>query len=347
MSDQTEKSTPHIYAFIGRDDFSVAQKVKTWVRAFQEKHGSHGISIFDCQATGDLLVSLKSVLQGSGLFQTQTLVVIKNPWSAKATENQSRLNEKIGSLPATHFLVITDTSMDGRTGLAKGLSELKKNDAVSIELYDIPAGATLRSWIRARAKHHGGTFEANAENYFASAYAQSRDSVQESEDPPFDLWCLDNEIRKLVSYVNGQPITTADIARAASLPSSAHIFHLTDVLLEKKYADALRIAQTLIGGDPARLRSQLLSLIAFLVSQFHSFVLLKSMAEDGIPEGDAAQHLGWNTKRIWVVSKKIQRFSSAALQKNLHGMLDLEQVLKTGAGDPVLHLTLLIRAITR
>ncbi|MDP2630521.1 MAG: DNA polymerase III subunit delta [Candidatus Uhrbacteria bacterium] len=347
MSDHTKKIVPRIYAFIGHDDFSVAQKVKTWIQAFQEKHGAHGISVFDCQGNGDLSSALKSTLQGSGLFQTQTLVVIKNPWGAKSSDIQSLLSERLESLPSTHFLVITDTSMDGRTGLAKTLTQLQKKDAASIEMYDVPAGNTLRSWIRARASHYGGTFEKNAEGFFANAYSQARDSVPESEESPFDLWCLDNEIQKLVSYANGQPVTTDTIVRIASLPSSAHIFHLTDMLLEKKYRNALHSALELVGDDPSRARAQLMALISYLLSQFHSFVLLKSMEEDGVTESEAAQHLGWNAKRVWVVTKKIRALSSASLQTSLGGMLDFERMLKTGAGDPLLHLNLLIRAITR
>lgn len=347
MSDTGKKLPPRIYAFIGHDDFSVALKVGSWVRAFREKHGAHGISVFDCEGTGDQSEALKSALQGSGLFQAQTLIVIKNPWSAKSSDIQSLLNEKLESLPLTHFLVITDISMDGRTALAKTLTELQKKEAASIETYVLPAGSALRTWIRTRANHYGRSFEKDAETFFANVYSRARDSAGESEETPFDLWHLDNEIQKLVSYAGRKPVTLDDITRIASLPSSAHIFHLTDSVLEKKYREALRTSHDLIGDDPSRARTQLLSLISFLISQFHSFVVLKSMEEDGVSENEAARHLGWNTKRVWVVSKKIRTISCAALQKNLDSMLGFEQLLKTGTSDPILHLNLLIRAITR
>ncbi len=345
MSD-IKKSVPHVYAFIGRDDFSIAEKMRTWMKVFEEKHGNQGVTIFDCALNGDLAGRLKTALQGSGLFQTQTLIVVKNLWSAKSSDAQVLLLDTIESLPATHFLVIIDTSMDGRTTLAKTLSQMQKKNAASVELYDVPVGPRLREWIVKRVQSLGGSFEENAGDFFLQAYAAARDSVGKSEPSPFDLWYLDNEIRKLVSYASARKIMSDDIASISSLPSSSHIFHLTDALLEKKRVSALRIVHDLVGEDASRARPQFLSLIAYLLSQFHSFVLLKSMEEDGLHEADSAGHLAWDSKRVWVVSKKIRSSTCDSLMHQLRALLDFERVLKTGAGDPLLHSTLLIHTLT-
>ncbi|MBI4599629.1 DNA polymerase III subunit delta [Candidatus Uhrbacteria bacterium] len=344
---KTTPPTSRIYAFIGRDDFSIAEKIKVWMRVFREKHGEQGISVFDCRDADDGAGRLTHVLRGPGLFQTQSLVVVKNPWSAKSTDVQTLLSGKIESLPTEQFLVISDSAMDGRTGLAKALIRMQKNGAASIELFDVPSGFALSKWIADRVRRHGGSFEKDAAAYILGAYSAAQDTAShESDSLPINLWQLDTEMRKLVSHAAGRPITKEDVSAVASLPSSAHIFHLTDALLEKKYLSSLRIAHQLVGDDPAKERHQLLSLVAFLASQFHSFVLLKSMEEDSMNERDSAARLGWNTKRVWVVSKKIHGLTCAALQAYLRAILDFEKTLKTGSGDPVLHLDLLVRSIT-
>lgn len=342
-----KQSAPHIYAFIGRDDFSVSGKVRTWMKLFEEKHGNQGIAVIDCAANDECIPRLKNSLQGSGLFQIKTLIVVKNLWSAKSSDAQLLLCEKIESLPPTHFLVMADTTMDGRTTLAKMLTQMQKKDLASVELFEVPAGARLCEWIIKRAQSIGGSFEENAGVSFAGAYTAARDSVPKDDAAPFDLWYLDNEIRKLVSYASPHSITRDDITRISSLPSASHIFHLTDALLEKKRVLSLRIVHDLLGDDASRSRPQFLSLIAYLLSQFHSFVLLKSMEEDGLHEQDIAEHLVWNAKRVWVVSKKINRHSCEELRAQLRTLLDYELLLKTGAGDPLLQGTLLIRSLTQ
>jgi DNA polymerase III delta subunit len=344
-----KKILPHVYAFIGNDGFSIAEKMNAWKKAFAKKHGAHGIHVLDCGDANTDANQLRTILQGSGLFQSHTLVIIKNPWSAKNSSVQTLLAQRIQSLLPTHFLMIADESMDGRTALARMISQMEENHTASVEHFSVPSGPRLHAWISSRVRSKNGSFEKNAAAYFTAAYASGGDtSVQESNfSPQIDLWSLDSEIRKLVSYAGSRPITSDDISAVASLPAFAHIFQLTDSLLEKKHTQSFRIAHCLIGNDASRARGELLSLVSFLISQFHSFVVMKNMEEDGRGEQEVADRLSWNRKRVWVVSKKIKSYSCASLLGSLHKLLDYERIIKTGGGDPALHLDLLIHSLAR
>ncbi len=338
---------PQIYAFIGEDSFSMLEKIETWVAAFSEKHGAFGIRIFNGSDGNECDEQLRASLNGSPLFQAKSLIILKNPWSSKRTEIQSLLLEKIESLPDTHFLVIADSGIDGRSALSKKLEQMSTIGSARIERFEIPKGPELRSWIRSRIKLLGGSFDTSGESLFIQSFILARETTQDTENASVDLWYLDHELRKLVSYSDGHPITVQYIRAISSLPHAAHIFQLTDSLLLKKREQAITLVHRLIDDDRSRAKQQLLPMIAFLITQFHSFVLFKSCQEDGMNDGALAKKLGWNAKRVWVVSKKISPLTCAGLTQSFSRILEYERVLKTGAGDPILGLDLLVNSLTQ
>lgn len=327
----------HVYAFIGDDSFSRAQKIATWTTAFRKKHGDQGIHVLDCSSSTTTAEEIKTTLRGSGLFQTTTLVIINNLWSAKRADLLDTVTAHIPTLPASHFLVLADSPLDGRSQHAKTLQRMVQEGILVREDFPLPKGPALTAWIRTRVTHLGGTFDPKDAARICALYV-APPSMDESGDESIDLWYLDAELRKLIAYTAGRPITIRDVGALGCVPSWAHLFQFSDALLERNYPDALRLAH--------RAKTPLLSMVAFLLSQFHSFIMVKNMEEEGLREQDIAQHLAWNPKRVWVVSKKIRTIPCATLCACMKKILAFEQRLKTGAGDPLLHLDLLIRFLT-
>ena len=323
------KKNPHIYLFHGTDSFSIAEKIAAWKARFREKYGSAGIAAFDCDECD--MVALKTALSGQTLFSSTSLVIAKNVFSKKAGEVQELLCALLPNVSESTFIVLSDEKRDAKSELSKLLTQLAKKGVCALEEFVVPQGPVLKKWMSDRVEHYGGSFDPRALAVFCSAL-ESR-GYGDDESSPVSLWQLDNEIRKLVSFAANRAITVDDVQSLACLPVSAHIFELSDALVARNEKSALMHAHRL---EP------LLRTLQFLMTQFRSFLILKSMEEDHQSEADMARVLGWNPKRVWVVNKKLAAHSTRSIKKAFTSLLDLERTMKTGAADPLLALDLFI-----
>lgn len=347
MPSNTKKSpAPHIYLFHGHDTFSLSEKIAAWKNRFAKKYSVEAISDFDCEemvsspisskmgldtistiSLSDPLVQLKNALSGKTLFSATSLVIVRNVFSKKAGVAREMLCQYLPTLSGETFCVLVDEKRDPKSELSKLLTQLSKGSTCSVEEFIIPAGPVLKNWIVARTKKTGGSFDPRALAFFTGAL----------EHEPPSLWHCDNEIKKLVSYSTGNPITVDDIRTLSCLPTSAHVFNLSDALLGGNITAALKEAHCL---------TPLLRALAFLMTQFRSFLVLKNMEEDGQPEEVIAETLSWNPRRVWVVRKKLEHHTTQSLKAAYTGLLDLERIIKTGSADPVLSLDLFVKKTT-
>jgi len=350
MPAQTDKKNSHIYFFVGTDSFSREEKVRYWKNKFEEKYGKGGISVIDCDSSRsdeELCQAFKNSLSGSTLFSTQTLVIIKNIFVRKLPLTHQYFIDHSGSLPDTHFLVFSDEKHDGRLSLGKKILEMIKNRSAIREEFQQPVGTQLKKWIIDRAQSHGGSFDTTALPFFLNHFTQTQtaDPADENDNPHANLWIIDNEIRKLTAHAKDRPITVDDVHACTSLPTLSHVFDLMDALLARNPHNALCCAHYVLGNDQNINTPSLLGMLAFLTTQIRSFLLLKNMIEDKKNESEIANLLGWNNKRVWVVGKKLDQFSSNQLRLMYGLVLDFEKKLKTGAGNPILELDLLLRRL--
>jgi len=341
----TKKIAPRIYCFIGSDTFSRAEKIVAWTTRFTEKYGKTGISLFDLSAQngddGQIQESIKKALRGNSLFSQNALIIIRHPFEEKATTFHDAFIPLLDSLPETHFLVFDDNSLDAKSALGKVLNAyIEKGVAISEE-FVFPTGPALKKWIEKRASHYKGSFEYDAITWLLGAATELLKTNDASH-----LWLIDNEIQKLCAYAAQKPITKKDIQIVSCLPPAAHIFTVMDALLEKNKREALARVHYATGVRDSQFNTNLLKMIAFLINQYRSFFIIKSMEEEGKKENEIASALSWNSRRVWVIVKKLKSFSRLQLRSYYEATLDCEKKIKTGDGDPLLNLDLLIHQLT-
>lgn len=344
MTDVAKKTTPRIYCFIGPDTFSRAEKIAVWTTRFTEKYGKAGISVFDLSAQSDdgqMLEGIKKALSGNSLFAQNALIIIRHPFAKKSVAYHDMLVPLLDHLPDTHFLVLDDDSLDAKSSLGKALNAcIKKSEAISEE-FEFPTGPALKKWIEKRAGYHAGSFEYGALSWLVASATELLNTKDASH-----LWLLDNEIQKLCSYAAQTPITKHDIQLVSCLPSTAHIFTVMDALLEKNKRESLARVHFATGTGETQFSANLLQMIGFLINQYRSFFIVKSMDEEGKKEDEIASALSWNSRRVWVIVKKLKLFSKIQLRDYYMAILECEKKIKTGAGDPLLNLDLLIHQLT-
>ena len=205
----------------------------------------------------------------------------------------------------------------------------------NLELYD---------WIKKEASARGGIFTQKAVVVLSALTGG-------------DLWQIDKEINKLINYKAGSnfalPIGKASLDKqeAVSIDENdvnelvkgvfeENIFALTDAIGARQKALALKLIEEEIraGANP----NYLLTMIIRQVK-----IILQVRA--GLDVGDSPKKIASDLKlNSFVVSKaagQARNFTIDGLKNILNGLIEIDYKTKTGQGDPLTLLNLLISKI--
>lgn len=325
------------------------QRVAIWKREFIAKYGAHNCVTLDCDdaASGEppseLLI--KNAVHASSLFGTTKLVIFKNAFSKQAKKTLSDLiAHELESVPLTHFIVFADGSIDARSMLSKKIAALEKDGRAGREEFTAPIGHELVSWIEKRVAFLNGTIDRTAARCLAARMDASTNPGVFSPEPP-DLWRITHELHKLCVFAQGRAIVTDDVDLLVTREDDAHIFSLSDALLAGDHTRARALASTLLPPKTSHTVNAV-GLCIMLQHQFRAFCIVKSLVANAATDGDIAQKLSWNPKRVWVVKKKLARISLEDLRRAYRELIGMEVNIKKGAGHPGLLLERLIQTVT-
>ena len=193
-----------------------------------------------------------------------------------------------------------------------------------------PTSGKLRRWITDRVERKGGEIEASAAEELA-AFVGS------------DLRLLDQELDKLVAYVDGaRPITKDDVHLLVSYVQEANVFEMVDALGRRDGEQAIRLLHRLLedGEHP-------LSLLGMIVRQFRIMIQVKDLVERGVPSKKIGAQLGLHP---FVGEKGLQQsrnFSMEQLETIYRKLLETDLAIKTGQMDQVLALDMLVAGLSK
>ena len=213
------------------------------------------------------------------------------------------------------------------------LLKLAQQDSAGYEkAFSAPKDST--SWILARAKE---VYEAEMEPRAANALASVTGE---------DLRRADNELVKLVSYVDGErPITEEDVARLTPYVAEANIFNMVDAMALGQSDKAMTLMHRLLEDDP---RDDGFGLFAMIVRQFRLLLIAKEhLMLTGSRQG-LAEALG--TRSRFVADKAAEQsrnFTLEQLESIYRSLQDTDLKMKTGRIEPRLALDLIVAGLSR
>ena len=213
------------------------------------------------------------------------------------------------------------------------LVKLAQQNAAGYEkTFTAPKDST--SWIIQRAKE---VYEVEIEPRAAQALASVTGE---------DLRRADNELVKLVSYVNNErPITENDVAQLTPYVAEANIFAMIDALAVGKGDVAMTLVHHLLEENP---RDDGFGLYAMIVRQFRLLLIAKEHlmltgTRQGLPEA-------LDTKSKFVADKaadQSRNFTLAQLEEIYRVLQDYDLKMKTGRIKPHLALELIVAGLSR
>ncbi len=193
-----------------------------------------------------------------------------------------------------------------------------------------PTSGKLRRWITDRVERKGGEIEPSAAEALA-AFVGS------------DLRLLDQELDKLVSYVNrARPITRADVHLLVSYAQQANVFEMVDALGRRDGEQALKLLHRLLedGEHP-------LSLLGMIVRQFRIMIQVKDLIARGVPPAKVGAQLGLHRFVAEKGLRQSRNFSMKQLETIYGKLLETDLAIKTGRMDQVLALDMLVVGLSK
>lgn len=216
------------------------------------------------------------------------------------------------TLAATHPVVKLAMSLDRRT----------------VREFRLPPAGQLAHWVAERARRHGGQVAPDAAALLA-------------EFSGGDLRALDQEILKLLTYVNwARPVTAADVRLLTSDVRQGDVFAMGDALAQGDgHAAARQLHRLLNAGEAA------LSLLGMIIRQFRLLIQLKELSEDNVTGQAAAARLNVHPFVAGKLGRQARAFTMEQLETIYHHLQEMDLAIKTGQVEDVVALDTLVAGL--
>jgi DNA polymerase III subunit delta len=328
------KTTPTFYIFHGDDSLRIAEETeKMRAKMGTGSNADLNISEFDGTQTG------VSEIMGAALafpfLSDKRLVIVKDLLAHITRKGAGDTGKKavdllldeLPRLPEWTRLVFVEREQVKDSNKILKLAQTAPNGYE--KSFSVPKDST--QWIIKRAQEaYSAVIEPVAANALASVTVG-------------DLRRADNELFKLVSYVDGaRPITEADVALLTPYVAEANLFAMVDALAEGRGGDAEKMLRALI-KEP----DDVFGIYGMVIRQFRLLLLVKEHLTGGGSPGDISEKLGISRFPAEKLAKQSRAFTVPQLERIYRTLHDYDVKMKTGRIKADLALDLLIAGLSR
>lgn len=242
----------------GQDAFRASQKLNEIIEHYKKIHKS-GLNLKSIDLTEGDFQEFKNDARTISMFQEKKLIVLRNTSQNKIFQ-EAFLENKNNYTNSDDIFVFIEEEIPGNN---KFFNFLKRN--AKAQEFKILEGAQLKNWVKKEFNKYG----AKTDN----------DSLQKLiEFVGNDLWRMENEIKKLVSFKKSKIIERKDIENLISPQIETDIFETIDAISSRNKKMALELLHRHIEKGDSPL--YLLSMINF---QFRNLLIIKDLLEKGRP----------------------------------------------------------------
>lgn len=247
--------------------------------------------------------------------------------------DEKELLEYFKIVPETCLLLITAGKPDPRS---KKKSKLQTAVGKLGTVYDFaPLGeAQLRAFIQKRLKAAGKT----CRNSVVDMLMQ--DSGYGNKEIDYDLYNLENDIKKVVAHSDGDEILPSDVAMTISANPETNVFAMLDAVSRNRKDEAYRLLHNLLVSGES-----VYGLLALIVSQLELILEVKEMREEGMALTQMRELLGVHEFRIKKAMGVTEKYSVEDLKRILCHAYEIDGNIKTGLLQQNLALELFVAQI--
>ena len=181
-------------------------------------------------------------------------------------------------------------------------------------------------------------FRESDKNLFIDLLIQ--DSGYGNKDIEYNLYNLENDIKKIIAHSNGDEILSSDVALTISTNLETNVFAMLDAVSRNRKDEAYRLLHNLMVSGEGVFR-----LLALISSQLELILEVKEMREAGMGLSQMQKQLGIHEFRIKKAMSVTEKYSTDRLKHVLSGAYAIDGNIKSGLLEPGLALELFIAEI--
>lgn len=297
-----------VFLFHGADTYSQREKLNFWQAEFQKKYGGD-MNISIIPGKGAAANQIFQNCSAMPFLSEKRLVIVKNFFADGTAEELSEMAERVENVPDFCVLVFSETtdSVDKRISLYKKIHKIGK-----IVEFAPTAGSKLLGWIEKQIETRGGKIEKDAVIYLAELVSG-------------DLYRMENEVSKLVSYAGERPITKADIGLLVDTQLDTSIFRLTDGIGQKNKKLALGTLHQLIESG-----EELHGIFYMIMRQFRIITGVKDLVSQGLSRDAIVAKLHEHPFVVSNTMAQSRNFSIDQLKRAYELLIEIDIKLKSG-----------------
>ncbi len=328
------KSPKTFYILHGDDDFSLEQEVSNLRSKMGDDNGDLNTSEFEGSEAS--AAEVINAVSSYPFLSDKRLVIVKGMISWITRKGAGETGKKavellaaaLPTLPEWARLVFVERqALPDSNKLVKLGRELENGFE---KAFGAPKDST--GWILRRAKD---AYNAEIQPPAAAALASVIGN---------DLRRADNELVKLISYVDGaRAITEEDVALLTPYVAEAEIFKMVDALAEGRGGAALAMLHRLLmekDNDPFKI-------YGMIVRQFRLLLTAKEFLVGGGYPAQMGEELHMNPFVAKKMTQQARAFTLPQLEQIYRALLDNDIRMKTGRIEPKLALDLLVAGLAR
>lgn len=244
-------------------------------------------------------------------------------WSERDTE---KILEYMENPNPMCILVLSCCKPDSSGKLYKALKK-------KCRVYEF--GRLDRSQLTAFAAKRFDAAKANADR------AALRYLIEETgyfhRDTVYDLYNLENDIKKLAAYRGGEPIREEDIDAVLKGDMDKFAFDFLDAVTSGQKGKALRLLHNILGSG-----GEVYGVLGLLINQFELMLEAKELKAEKMNKDEIAQKLSMNSYRVGKALSFADKFSEEKLKDILTRFYEADRSIKTGVMEQTLALELII-----
>ncbi len=222
-----------IIMIYGDDTFRVHERVKQMKTAFAEKFDVSGMNTTSFPAEGSRKHEPGEILQAVCSYPflgEKRMVLIRDLISETNKDKQDIWLEGFKRAPDSTIVVLYETDSPKKLERKSLFKELSKLSEVHAYPYPELEGAALSKWVQQRIVAEGGSADRSVPQLLVERVGA-------------DLWQMSHEIKKLVAYTNGAPITTQTVETLVQPSFEGQVFALMDAISKKQTQSAVRLLE--------------------------------------------------------------------------------------------------------
>jgi len=301
-----------IILLYGEDTFRQQQKLKGIIKEYQTKHKT-GLNLVHFREENLDFDKLKEKIEAISMFDEKKLIILENIFNNKDFQENFFEYAKKNKLKDNQDVIVV-LPQEGKLAL----TGLKSQLSLSEEFKPL-TGTQLVNWVKDRININQGAVQ-KLISFVGN-----------------NLWQLDNEINKLVSYKTNQQINQEDVDLLVKAKMDVNIFKTIDALAQKDKKTALRfLHEHLEQGENE------IYLFSMFVYQMRTLLKLKDLMEKGTPFYNLAKKSGLHPFVVKKSCHQLKGFSLEQLKKNYQRLLEIELALKKGRIDGPTALDMLV-----